>query len=98
MSEFLCRFGRSFDDPLYQNLEQVVRIELTQLPWQGKRLPLHHTCIKEQLKLVAVNRIERLTSPYERPVIPLHHTALLYLLYHINIHLSTKITLSCDFF
>ena len=25
------------------NLERVARIELAHLPWQGSRLPLHHT-------------------------------------------------------
>ena len=33
---------------IYQKLERVEGIEPSHQPWQGYRLPLHHTRIKEQ--------------------------------------------------
>jgi hypothetical protein len=32
-----------------QNLERVARIELANIPWQGIRLPLHHTRMEQIL-------------------------------------------------
>ena len=51
-----------------KNLERVAGIEPARRPWQGCRLPLHHT---RALKLVDRRRIELLTKACKAPVLPL---------------------------
>ena len=52
-------------------MERVEGIEPSHQPWQGRRLPLHHT----RFKMVDRKRIELFPKACKAPVLPLSPTA-----------------------
>ena len=58
-------------------LERVEGIEPSHQPWQGRRLPLHHT----RFKMVDRKRIELFPKACKAPVLPLSLTAHLKILH-----------------
>ena len=67
-------------------MERVVGIEPTHQPWQGRRLPLHHT----RFKMVDRKRIELFPKACKAPVLPLSLTAHLKILHQYIVFVKSK--------
>ena len=53
-------------------MERVARIELANKPWQGFRLPLHHTRFETLLNVERDGGIEPPTEDWKSAVLPLN--------------------------
>ena len=70
-------------------MERVEGIEPSHQPWQGRRLPLHHT----RFKMVDRKRIELFPKACKAPVLPLSLTAHLKILHQYIVFVKLKIKL-----
>ena len=68
-------------------MERVEGIEPSHQPWQGRRLPLHHT----RFKMVDRKRIELFPKACKAPVLPLSLTAHLKILHQYIVFVKSKI-------
>ncbi len=68
-------------------VERVEGIEPSHQPWQGRRLPLHHT----RFKMVDRKRIELFPKACKAPVLPLSLTAHLKILHQYIVFVKLKI-------
>ncbi len=67
-------------------MERVEGIEPSHQPWQGRRLPLHHT----RFKMVDRKRIELFPKACKAPVLPLSLTAHLKILHQYIVFVKSK--------
>ena len=78
-------------------MERVEGIEPSHQPWQGRRLPLHHT----RFKMVDRKRIELFPKACKAPVLPLSLTAHLKILHQYIVFVKSKnknwMTTTCEY-
>ena len=67
-------------------MERVEGIEPSHQPWQGRRLPLHHT----RFKMVDRKRLELFPKACKAPVLPLSLTAHLKILHQYIVFVKSK--------